>query len=155
MFFEHAVKIRNGIDVDERTNLLDGVRGGLQKRISVIHFLFVKIIGNGFSHCFFKRAADIFLAVRKKRNDCLLGYGKVFGGRQEREHSAEPRRKRRYRDEILLQKRINQIRANCAFANFIREISLIEIGEHKRLEKRFQFVDLFSRKLCLFYKSVL
>ena len=59
MFFEHAVKIRNGIDVDERTNLLDGVRGGLQKRISVIHFLFVKIIGNGFTDSFLKRTANI------------------------------------------------------------------------------------------------
>lgn len=107
LFFEHAVKIRNGIDVDERTNLLDGVRGGLQKRISVIHFLFVKIIGNGFTDSFLKRTANIFFAVRKKRNDCLLGYGKVFGSRQECEHSAEPRRKRRFRDEILLQKRID------------------------------------------------
>ena len=78
MFFERSVEIRNGFDIDQRTNFFDRIGGGLQQRISVIHLLFVEIIGDRFPCCFFESAADIFFSVGEKPDDRLLRRGKVF-----------------------------------------------------------------------------
>lgn len=88
--FKQPVKIRDIIKMNPVADFFNRVGRRLQQRISVEHFLFVKIIGDSLANQLFKCAADILLAVGKRANQRLLVHDKILRRGQERQELRNP-----------------------------------------------------------------
>lgn len=139
-FLEQPVKVRDIVEIDPVADLLYGIRGRLQQRIGISHFLLVEIIRDRFSGQFFESSANIFLTVGKGSDQYLLIHGKIFRRGQEGQQLGDPGGVLGLRADLLAQESRYEKGADGAGVKGVLQIRVQRDG----LDELLKLIELFA-----------